>query len=154
MGMVYLATDTRLNRPVAIKTLRAGLALVPGAKERFLREARAAAALEHECVVPIYYVGEADGLPFLAMPVLKGKDLGGHLKANGGRLPPGEAVRIARQVADALAAAHAAGLIHRDVKPSNIWVDADGRRVRVLDFGLSRFIRTTFCLSSGVGLRK
>lgn len=139
MGMVYLARDTRLNRPVAIKTLRADLARKASAKERFLREARVAAALEHESIVPIYYVGEAGGIPFLAMPVLKGQGLDAHLKANGGRLPPAEVIRIAAQIAGGLAAAHDVGLIHRDIKPSNVWVDADGRRVRVLDFGLARY---------------
>jgi serine/threonine protein kinase len=139
MGTVYLARDTRLNRAVAIKTLKSDLARKPAAKDRFLREARVAAALEHECVVPIYYVGEDDGIPFLAMPLLKGRGLDHHLKANGGSLPVADVLRIAAQVAGGLAAAHAVGLIHRDVKPSNLWVDADGRRVRVLDFGLARY---------------
>lgn len=139
MGTVYLADDTRLGRKVAVKTLRASVARKPGAKERFFREARAAAALEHESVVPIYYVGESGDTPFLAMPLLRGRGLDEHLEANGGKLPVAEAVRVASQVVGGLAMAHAAGLIHRDIKPSNIWVDGDGKRVRILDFGLARF---------------
>ena len=81
MGAVYLAEDTRLGREVALKTMRAELAARPGAKERFLREARLAAALEHDHIVPIYHVGEANGTPYLAMPFLKGQSLDDLLKA-------------------------------------------------------------------------
>jgi serine/threonine protein kinase len=80
MGTVYLAEDTRLGRPVALKTLKRELAVKPGAKDRFLREARSAARLEHDHIIPIYYVGEAGGTPFLAMPFLQGEPLDARLR--------------------------------------------------------------------------
>jgi hypothetical protein len=139
MGTVYLAEDTRLGRRVALKTVRPGVATQHGARDRFLREARAAAALgEHDHVVPVYHVDEVGGVPFLAMPVLQGEALEDYLRREG-RLPVAEAVRVAREAAEGLACAHAAGLVHRDVKPGNIWVGPPpARRVRVLDFGLAR----------------
>ena len=127
MGTVYLADDTRLQRQVALKTLRRELAVSPGAKERFLREARSAARLEHDHIVPIYYVGEADGIPFLAMPLLQGEPLETALQRGSADCPSAEAIRIARQIAAGLAAAHARGLIHRDIKPGNVWLEAPSR---------------------------
>src|SRR5262249_26464609 len=112
------------------------IAADPVAKARFLREARLAAALDHPNVVTIHQVGEDNGVPFLAMQLLQGEALDVRLKRDG-RLPPLEAARIARDAAEGLAAAQESGLIHRDVKPANIWVDPKGR-VRVLDFGLAR----------------
>ena len=139
MGTVYLAEDTRLGREVAIKTLRPELAINPQAKERFLREARSAAKLEHDHVIPIYSVGEAaDGTPFLAMPFLKGEPLDALIRQTGGPLPVATAVRLAREMASGLAAAHARGLIHRDIKPANIWLEAPTGRVKILDFGLAK----------------
>ncbi|MFO0843259.1 MAG: protein kinase [Gemmataceae bacterium] len=146
MGQVYLAEDTRLGRPVALKTIRREAVEKPGAKDRFLREARSAARLEHDHIVPIYYVGEADGAPFLAMPYLPGEGLDRRLRRDkeaGRAMPVVEAIRIARQIASGLARAHAQGLIHRDIKPNNVWLEAvDGPagepRVRILDFGLAR----------------
>ena len=121
MGAVYLAEDTRLGREVALKTMHAELMAKPGAKERFLREARLAAALEHDHIVPIYHVGEADGTPDLAMPFLKGQSLDDVLKARN-TLSNEQLIRLGIQVARGLAAAHAHGLIHRDLKPLNVRV--------------------------------
>src|SRR5262249_25598195 len=128
MGTVYLADDTRLHRKVAVKTLKRCFAEKSVAKDRFLREARAAAALEHDNVIPIYYVGESDGIPFLAMPLLKGMSLDAHLKQAKGKLALATCVSITRQIAAGLAAAHDQGLIHRDIKPSNIWLDSNAGR--------------------------
>jgi hypothetical protein len=118
-----------------------GIAARPEARQRFLFEARAAAAVEHENIIPIWQVAEDRGVPFLAMPLLSGLSLDEALKM-GLPLPLPMVLGIAAQVADGLAAAHAAGLIHRDIKPSNIWLEmhADGtfRRARILDFGLAR----------------
>jgi serine/threonine protein kinase/WD40 repeat protein len=123
MGAVYLAEDCKLGRRVALKTIHPRLASDPIARERFLREARLAAALEHDHIVPIFQVGEDRGVPFIAMPLLKGQSLGSRLEGQR-RLPPADAVRIARETAEALACAHAAGLIHRDIKPANLWLEA------------------------------
>jgi serine/threonine protein kinase len=136
MGAVYLAEDTRLGRDVALKTMRADLAAKPSAKERFLREARLAAALEHDHIVPIYHVGEADGIPYLAMPFLKGQSLDELLKTRK-TLSNEQVIRLGIQVAQGLAAAHERGLIHRDIKPANLWVEPKGR-IKILDFGLAR----------------
>lgn len=138
MGTVYLAEDTRLGREVAIKTLRPELAINPQAKERFLREARTAAKLEHDHIIPIYSVGEANGTPFLAMPLLKGEPLDALIRRTAGPLPVAVVVRIAREAAAGLAAAHERGLIHRDIKPGNIWLEAPTGRVKILDFGLAK----------------
>ena len=156
MGMVFLAEDTLLRRKVALKTMLPNIAVSPQARERFLREARAAAAIEHSHIVAIYQVGEDNGVPFLAMPFLKGQPLDERLKLET-RLPEAEALRIAAEMADGLAAAHAQGLIHRDIKPGNVWLESnheprpsgsaaealpDGRgssgHVKLLDFGLAR----------------
>lgn len=138
MGTVFLALDTRLGREVAIKTVRPELAANPEAKERFLREARTAASIEHDNIAAIYYVGEADGTPFLAMPLLKGEPLDAVLRRTDGPLSVALAVRLAREAASGLAAAHERGLIHRDIKPANIWLEAPGGRTKILDFGLAK----------------
>jgi len=107
MGTVYLAHDTRLDRQVALKTMQPDLAANPAARERFLREARCAAAIEHENIIPIYHVGEADGVPFLAMPLMKGEGLDKRLARQGGEpLPLREILLIGREIAEGLAAAH------------------------------------------------
>ncbi|QJW96059.1 beta-jelly-roll-type glycoside hydrolase [Frigoriglobus tundricola] len=135
MGAVYEAIDTALGRTVALKLMLPALAAAPTGRERFLREARAAAAVRHENVVNVYHVGEDEGTPFLTMELLRGDHLG-HLI--GGGLPVADVVRIGRDVARGLAAAHAIGVVHRDVKPANIWIEAPTGRVRLLDFGLAR----------------
>ena len=95
------------------------------------------AAIDHEHVISIYQVGEANGIPFLAMPLLKGESLEARLRREG-RLPLPEVLRIGREMAEGLEAAHASGLVHRDVKPSNVWLESGRGRVKILDFGLAR----------------
>jgi WD40 repeat protein len=137
MGMVFLAEDSLLRRKVALKTMLPRLAVNAEARERFLREARAAASIEHQHIVPIFQVGEDNGVPFLAMSLLKGESLESRLSRQG-KLPLTEALRIAAEMAEGLAAAHAEGLIHRDVKPGNVWLEGAQGKVRLLDFGLAR----------------
>ncbi len=145
MGSVYLAEDERLGRTVALKTIRPAMVAKGTLRDRFWREAQAVAALRSDHIVPIYQVGEDNGVAFLVMPLLKGESLEGRLRRANGSLPVAEAVRIAREIALGLAAAHAVGLIHRDIKPGNIWLEETAdethalrTRVRLLDFGLVR----------------
>lgn len=138
MGLVFEAEDIRLKRRVALKVMKPVVAARDANRQRFLREAQAAAQVEHDHICPIYQVGEDNGVPFIAMPFLKGEPLDAHLKRHCLRI--GDAVRIARQTAEGLAAAHAQGLIHRDIKPANVWLEAPRGRVRILDFGLARSI--------------
>jgi WD40 repeat protein len=143
MGIVFEAEDPQLQRPVALKVMRPGMACHHQAGQRFLREARSTAAIEHDHIVTIHQVGEDRGVPYLAMQLLRGETLERRLQRDG-RLPAAEAVRIGREIAEGLAAAHARGLIHRDIKPANIWLEAPGDgssgsgRVKLLDFGLAR----------------
>jgi predicted Zn finger-like uncharacterized protein len=137
MGVVFQAEDPKLKRTVAIKAMLPTLAASASAGQRFLREAEAMAAVEHDHVVRIYQVDEDRGVPFLAMEFLKGEPLDSRLKREE-KLPIPEVLRIGREVAEALAAAHATGLIHRDIKPGNIWLEAPRTRVKILDFGLAR----------------
>jgi WD40 repeat protein/serine/threonine protein kinase len=125
MGVVFEAEDPQLQRSIALKVLNRNWAASPMARKRFQREARATAAFEHDHIVPIYHVGEAQGVFFLAMPLLHGESLDARLQREG-RLPVAEAMRIAREVASALAAAHAHNLVHRDIKPANIWLETGG----------------------------
>jgi serine/threonine protein kinase len=139
MGMVYLAEDTQLQRTVALKVMLPELARRPAAKERFLREARACAKIEHDNIVTIYQVGEDRGVPYLAMPLLKGMTLEDFITKKGPTLRLEQVLKLGREVAQGLAAAHAQGLVHRDIKPGNIWLDASaGGRAKILDFGLAR----------------
>jgi hypothetical protein len=137
MGVVFEAYDRQLDRHVALKTMLPAQAANPSSRQRFLREAKAAAAIKHDHIVTIYQVGEDGGVAFLAMELLEGETLGQRLDREG-RLPLPELLRIARECAEALAAAHARGLIHRDVKPANIWLESPGGRVKLVDFGLAR----------------
>ena len=137
MACVYLAEDLVLRRQVALKVMRPTLADRAAARKRFLREARAVAAVEHENIVTIHQVGEERGVAFLAMPLLKGGTLEAKLRG-GAPLPLAEVLRWGQQIAVGLSAAHERRLVHRDVKPSNIWIEpADGGRVKLLDFGLA-----------------
>jgi serine/threonine protein kinase len=141
MGMVFEAEDQRLGRRVAVKVMRPSVALSPTAKARFIREAKAAAAVEHDHVVHIHLIAEERGVPFLVMPYLKGESLDDRLKREGA-IPVPEIIRIAREIAEGLAAAHDRGLIHRDIKPGNIWLETPSGRVKILDFGLARGVNT------------
>jgi eukaryotic-like serine/threonine-protein kinase len=140
MGIVFRAEDSRLKRPVALKVMRPNYATKEEYRQRFLREAQATAKLDHPHVVPIYGVDEFGGAPYLAMKLLEGESLEERLKARGSWLPLAEVLRIGEEVSDALAAAHARELIHRDVKPTNIWLESGGDRVKLIDFGLARIL--------------
>jgi serine/threonine-protein kinase len=137
MGVVFQAEDTQLQRVVALKVILPENATNSEARERFLREARACAALHNDHVVTIYQVGQDQGIPFLAMEFLEGQSLQERLN-RGGPLPVSEVLRIGREVATGLDSAHAHGLIHRDIKPANVWLEAPDGRVKLLDFGLAR----------------
>lgn len=137
MGVVYRAHDSALDRPVALKLLRPESFNSPEARARFLREARAAAGVRSDHVVTTYQVGEEGGVLFLAMELLDGVSLDAHLEG-GSPVSLLEAARVGREAALGLAAAHAKGLVHRDVKPANLWLEAPRGRVKVLDFGLAR----------------
>ena len=143
MATVYAATDTRLDRPVAVKVMRPGLASDPEFVERFAREARAAARLSSPEVVAVHDQGTdpATGTAYLVMERVSGGTLRDVLRERGA-LPPAAALELVEPVLVALAAAHAAGLVHRDVKPENVLLSADGR-VKVADFGLARAVETS-----------
>jgi hypothetical protein len=126
MGMVFEADDPQLKRRVALKVMLPSLAASESARKRFLREAQAAAAIDHDHIVTIHQVGEDRGVPYLAMPLLQGGSLESRLQDQGAGtpLPLDEVLRIGREVAEGLAAAHTHGLIHRDIKPANIWLES------------------------------
>ena len=149
MGLVFKGYETALDRYVAIKVLAPHLSSSGAARKRFAREARAAAAVLHENVVAIHRVDEANGLPFLVMPYLAGESLQKRLDERG-PLQLVEVLRIARQVAAGLAAAHAQGLVHRDVKPANVLLDRGIERVVLTDFGLARAADDASLTRSGV----
>jgi serine/threonine-protein kinase len=136
MGIVFLARDVSLDRPVAIKLLPPALAGRPALRERFLQEARIAARLSHPNIVPIHAVEESGDLVWFVMTYVPGETLGARLRERGS-LPPAEVVRILRDVAWALSHAHAQGVVHRDVKPDNILLETGGRRALIADFGIA-----------------
>jgi len=137
-GVVYRGEELRTGRAAAVKVLAPEVAHDPGFRERFRREARVAAQLEHPNVLPVFDAGDDDDVLFMAMRLVDGPDLGTRLR-DGGPLPPAEALRITDAVASALDAAHARGLVHRDVKPANVLVDqAAGGHVYLTDFGIAR----------------
>ncbi|MEO5894146.1 MAG: protein kinase [Vicinamibacterales bacterium] len=135
MGEVYLAHDSKLGRQVALKVLSAQLASDPDRRERFEREARAAAALNHPNIVTIHSVEEADGIHFLTLEVVDGETLADKIVAGG--MPLDRVLALGIPLADAVGAAHQRGITHRDLKPANVMITSDGR-VKVLDFGLAK----------------
>src|SRR5688500_2664077 len=141
MGEVYRARDSRLGRDVAVKVLADRLTGDPEARARFEAEARAVAALSHPGLVTLFDVGESDGVTFAVSELLEGESLRERLR--GGPLTAAHTIEIGAQVADALGAAHAKGVVHRDVKPDNVFLTRDGR-ARVLDFGLARLTAAAF----------
>ena len=136
MGVVFKAIDPALNRVVAIKRLAPDLATCPLARRRFVREARAAAAVCHDHVVTIHAVDESNGSPYLVMQYVAGQSHQEKIDRSG---PLGlrETLRIDSQIAFGLAAAHAQGLVHRDIKPANILLENDVERAKITDFGLA-----------------
>ncbi len=135
MGEVYRARDTRLGRDVALKVLPASVASDPDRRARFEQEARAASALNHPNIITLLDIGDADGVSYIAMEHVDGKTLRDLLAA--GPLPSRKVLEIAEQLADGLAKAHGAGILHRDLKPDNVMVSKDGF-VKILDFGLAK----------------
>jgi len=135
MGLVYRAFDTHLDRPVAIKILRADATTSPERKRRFVQEAKAASALNHPNIIHIYDIGLSGDTDFIAMEFVAGKTLHQLIGKNG--LPVRDTLKYSIQIADALARAHSAGIVHRDLKPTNIIIAEDGR-VKLLDFGLAK----------------
>src|ERR1043165_2796332 len=135
MGEVYKARDTRLNRVVAIKVLPQDKVANVERKRRFIQEAQSASALNHPNIVVIYDINEENGVDYIAMEYIAGRPLDAAIPRQGMRL--NEALRVAASIAEGLAKAHSAGIIHRDVKPSNIMLAEDGR-VKILDFGLAK----------------
>jgi serine/threonine protein kinase len=167
MGTVYLAYDPLARRQLALKTMRPDIAMRPIARERFIREARSAAGLDHEHIVPIYQVGEDRNIPFIAMPFLQGESLETRLFRDE-VLPMPWILKVAREVAEGLVVAHDQGVIHRDIKPANLFLATVSRptnpgnsgklppinellkpdetksaRVKILDFGLARPIESS-----------
>ena len=137
MGIVYRATQLSLARPVALKLIAPEFAADQGFRERFERESRMAAAIDHPNVIPVYAAGEEDGRLYLVMRWIAGTDLHKVLREDG-RMDPVRAARIVEQVGGALDAAHAAGLVHRDVKPANVLLS--GEHAYLADFGLTRMV--------------
>ncbi|MEX2177581.1 MAG: serine/threonine-protein kinase, partial [Gemmatimonadaceae bacterium] len=148
MGVVYLAREVRLDRPVAIKLLPPEYAANPTLRERFLREARTAARLSHPYIVPIHAVDEAGDFVFYVMAYVDGETLSERVRARG-PLQPKEATRVMREVAWALAYAHAQGVVHRDVKPANILLERGTERALVADFGIARLASLSGETSAG-----
>ena len=148
MGIVYLAREVRLDRPVAIKLLPPGRARDRTLRERFLREARTAAKLSHPNIIPIHAVDETDEFVFFAMAYVDGETLTDRVRRRG-PLPPAEAARVLRDIAWALAYAHAQGVIHRDVKPDNILIETGTSRALVADFGIAGVVHGATGLDGG-----
>ena len=150
-GVVYRALDRRLDRPVAVKALRHDLFPTPELLQRFNREARAVAKLRHPNILPVYAVGEGEGIAYMVMPFVEGESLESYLKREG-KLSTADAVRITSESAEALEAAHNHGLVHRDVKPANIMLEGDGRRALLMDFGIAKPLASDDAALTGTGM--
>ena len=150
MGLVFKAEDTDLNRPVCIKVMHPALAMKPDAKIRFERESRAAARLRSERIVTLLDVGTQRELPYFVMQLLDGESLRSRL-ARLGKLPAESAIHYVRQIAEGLRHAHAMGIVHRDIKPDNIWITLEDD-VKLLDFGLARALDESANLTTSGGL--
>jgi len=146
MGVVYKAKDTKLKRTVALKFLPSELTHIPEVKERFMREAQAAAALDHPNICTVYEFDEVDGVNFISMAYIEGQSI--RKKIEAGPLGLEEAVRIAEQVAEGLQAAHQKGIVHRDIKSANIMVTERGQ-AKIMDFGLARTAEKTLLTKEG-----
>lgn len=136
MGIVFHAEDPKLHRELALKVIKPELARHADSLARFLREAQAIAAIDHDNIVSIFEVND-ETVPYLAMPLLKGQTLADRMREKQ-PLTVSESLRIAREIASGLDAAHEQGVVHRDIKPANIWLEGDRNRVKLLDFGLAR----------------
>ncbi len=147
MGVVWLAEDTRLNRKVALKTVKTADADTTEGRQRLMREARAAAALNHPHIATVHDVLDVEGQVIVVFEYIEGETLAARIHR--GPMSIAEAVEVAWQLADALAAAHGQGVIHRDLKPSNVVLGADGR-TKVLDFGIARLVPAGFDMSASV----
>jgi serine/threonine protein kinase len=146
MGEVYKATDTRLNRTVAIKTLPEHLSGTPDRRQRFEREARAVSSLNHPHICALYDIGSQNGADYIVMEYLEGQTLAERLL--NGPLPKIELLRSGMQIADALYKAHEQGIVHRDLKPANVFLTKNG--VKLLDFGLAKLQQAASAIPSGV----
>jgi len=151
MGVVYLATDEQLQRQVAIKTLPPHLAADALVRDRFLREARTAGALSHQNIVPIYAAAERDGIVYFVMRYVAGQSLAERL-AQTKTLRASDVVAVLRQLASALAYAHARGVVHRDIKAENVLLDAETGRAMLTDFGIARLAETKPLTATGTVL--
>jgi serine/threonine protein kinase len=139
MAFVFQAEDIALRRPVALKVMKPDLNSDADGWQRFLREARIMAAIKHEHLVTVYQAGQEGNVVYLAMELLEGESLGTRLERTATADVP-EILRLARDICSGLAVVHGQGLIHRDIKPDNIWLEAPNARVKILDFGLARFV--------------
>src|SRR5262245_9539300 len=140
MGVVYRARDARLARDVAIKLITEALASDPGRVHRFEQEARAAGRLNHPNILAVHDVGVHAGVPYIVSELLEGESLRSRIQS--AALPPRKAIDYARQTAEGLAAAHDRNIVHRDVKPDNLFVTNDGR-IKILDFGIAKLSQPT-----------